>query len=181
MNSSSGSIGEKPYRRCVGIALVNAHGRVFVAQRLDTKEPAWQMPQGGIDKNETPREAALRELLEEIGTDKARIMAVTRKWLRYDLPPDLQNIVWKGKYRGQEQKWFLMKFLGTDADINIATSHPEFSAWKWLPFAQLPRVIIGFKRDIYKQVVEAFGEKVAALATNATLKSPQKAAARNKK
>ncbi len=155
----------KPYRRGVGIALVNASGHVFVGQRIDTTEKAWQMPQGGIDKGETPREAALRELHEEIGTDKARIIAVSRRWLRYDLPDDIQGKVWKGKFRGQEQKWFLMKFTGEDDDINIDTDHPEFSAWKWLPFTHLPRVIVGFKQDIYKQVVDAFGEKVAALKT----------------
>jgi putative (di)nucleoside polyphosphate hydrolase len=147
----------------VGIALVNARGKVFVAQRIDTKESAWQMPQGGMDRGETPHEAAVRELHEEIGTDKARIIGVTRKWLRYDLPTDLQAKVWKGKYRGQEQKWFLMKFLGTDADINIATEHPEFSAWKWLPFAKLPHVIVGFKREIYTQVAESFSERVEKL------------------
>ena len=181
MKPSSEVSAVKPYRRGVGVSLIDDRGRVFVAQRIDTKESAWQMPQGGIDKGETPREAALRELLEEIGTDKARIIAVTRTWLRYDLPTDLQSRVWKGKFRGQEQKWFLMKFLGTDTDINIATAHPEFSAWKWLPFAQLPRVIVGFKRDIYKQVLKEFGDKVATLATSTTLKSPRKSTARNKK
>jgi putative (di)nucleoside polyphosphate hydrolase len=153
----------KPYRRGVGIVLLDARGRVFVAQRIDTKEIAWQMPQGGIDDGETPRQAAVRELHEEIGTDKARIIGVTRTWLSYDLPPDLQSKVWKGKYRGQKQKWYLMRFTGTDADINLKTDHPEFSTWKWLPFTHLPRVIVGFKRDIYKQVVAAFKDKVAGL------------------
>jgi putative (di)nucleoside polyphosphate hydrolase len=164
----------KPYRRGVGVVLLNAKGRVFVAERIDTAG-AWQMPQGGIDKGETPRVAALRELLEETGTNKARIIAVTRNWLRYDLPADLQAKVWKGKYRGQEQKWFLMRFTGTDADINIDTDHPEFSAWKWLPFTQLPRVIVGFKRNIYKQVVAVFKDKVAAL-KKAPTKAPKKKA-----
>src|ERR1700749_657762 len=145
----------KPYRRGVGIALIDAKGRVFVGQRSDTSG-AWQMPQGGIDKGETPRAAALRELKEETETNKARIIAVTRAWLRYDLPADLQEKVWKGKYRGQEQKWFLMKFTGADSDIDLAGEHPEFAAWKWLPFTHLPRVIVGFKRDIYKQVVATF-------------------------
>jgi putative (di)nucleoside polyphosphate hydrolase len=153
----------KPYRRGVGVVLVNAKGRVFVAQRIDTKEIAWQMPQGGIDDGETPRQAALRELQEEIGTNKARIIGVTPKWLAYDLPADLQSKVWKGKYRGQKQKWYLMLFTGVDGDIDLETDHPEFSTWKWLPFTHLPRVIVGFKRDIYKQVVAAFKDKVAAM------------------
>jgi len=165
----------KPYRRGVGIVLLDARGRVFVAQRIDTKEIAWQMPQGGIDDGETPRQAAVRELHEEIGTDKARIIAVTRTWLTYDLPADLQSKVWKGKYRGQKQKWFLMRFTGTDADINLDTDHPEFSTWKWLPFTHLPRVIVGFKRDIYKQVVAAFKDKVAAMkATPAKRATPKR-------
>jgi putative (di)nucleoside polyphosphate hydrolase len=146
----------RPYRRGVGIALINAQGFVFVGQRFDSAEPAWQMPQGGIDTGEEPRAAALREMLEEIGTDKAEIIAETSDWVRYDLPLDVSKKIWKGKYRGQEQKWYLMKFLGTDSDINIVTAHPEFSQWKWLPFAELPNVIVGFKRDIYVQVVKAF-------------------------
>jgi putative (di)nucleoside polyphosphate hydrolase len=170
--------GKKPYRQGVGIALINARGQVFVAQRIDTKESAWQMPQGGINERETPREAALRELHEEIGTDKARIIATARKWLRYDLPEDLQNKIWKGRYRGQEQKWFLMKFLGTNADINIATAHPEFSSWKWLPFTSLPRVIVGFKRDTYAQVTQAFGERVIRLKDEATSTRPKLGRAR---
>lgn len=152
----------KPYRRGVGIVLLNARGQVFVAERIDTKG-AWQMPQGGIDKNETPREAALRELAEETGTDRAKVVATSRSWLRYDLPANLADKVWKGKYRGQEQKWFLMKFTGRDEDIDIATEHPEFATWKWLKFEDLPKVIVGFKREIYMQVVAVFKEKVKAL------------------
>ncbi len=152
----------KPYRRGVGIVLLNARGQVFVAERIDTPG-AWQMPQGGIDKGETPREATVRELHEEIGTDKARIIGVTRKWLRYDLPEYLQAKVWKGKYRGQEQKWFLMMFTGKDADINLETDHPEFQAWKWMAFSYLPRVAVGFRRTIYKEVVAAFADKIAAI------------------
>jgi putative (di)nucleoside polyphosphate hydrolase len=168
----------KPYRRGVGIVLLDARGRVFVAQRIDTKEIAWQMPQGGIDDGETPRQAALRELHEEIGTDKARIIGVTRNWLTYDLPPDLQSKVWKGKYRGQKQKWYLMRFTGVDSDIDLETDHPEFSTWKWLPFTHLPRVIVGFKRDIYKQVVAAFKDKVAALKAKPAKKKAKPARAR---
>ena len=159
-------IGAKPYRQGVGVALINAYGCVFVAQRIDTKSPAWQMPQGGINKGEKPHEAALRELHEEIGTNKAEIIAVTRSWLRYDLPEDLQTSAWKGKYSGQEQKWFLMKFMGTDNDINIATAQPEFSAWKWLPFEHLPNVIVSFKKRIYEQVLREFGDRVATFTNN---------------
>jgi putative (di)nucleoside polyphosphate hydrolase len=161
----------KPYRRGVGIVLMDSRGRVFVGRRTDSKAAAWQMPQGGIDEGETPRAAALRELKEETGTDKARIVAVSRSWLRYDLPADLQAKVWKGKYRGQEQKWFLMRFTGRDADIDLNLHTPEFSRWKWLPFQDLPKVIVGFKRDIYKQVVALFEDKVAALAESRTAKS----------
>jgi len=161
-----------PYRRGVGIVLVNERGKVFVAERLDTPG-AWQMPQGGIDEGETPRETALRELHEEIGTNKAKIIGVTRAWLRYDLPEHMLG-KWNGKYRGQEQKWFLMRFTGTDADINLDGEHPEFGTWKWLPFTHLPRVIVGFKREIYKQVVTAFKEKVAVLAKPAKKKAVRK-------
>lgn len=154
--SASESADSRPYRQGVGIALINAQGHVFVGQRSDTSAPAWQMPQGGIDKGEAPRTAARREMLEEIGTDKAEIIAETPDWVRYDLPPELSHKMWKGKYRGQEQKWFLMRFTGVDADIDIATEHAEFSTWKWLPFAELPNVIVGFKREIYLQVVSAF-------------------------
>lgn len=152
-----------PYRKCAGLMLVNDQGLVFVARRKDTPD-AWQMPQGGIDKGETPHEAALRELEEEIGTAKAEIVAESSQWLRYDLPADLVGKVWKGKYRGQEQKWFLLRFTGSDADIDIATRHPEFDAWKWAPVDELPSMIVAFKRPIYEALVEEFGPRVKALA-----------------
>jgi putative (di)nucleoside polyphosphate hydrolase len=163
----------KPYRRGVGIVLLNARGQVFVAERVDTPG-AWQMPQGGIDKNEVPRAAALRELAEETGTDHAKIIAVTRSWLRYDMPAELQSKVWNGKYRGQEQKWFLMRFTGRDEDIDIATAHAEFGAWKWAKFEDLPKMIVGFKRDIYKQVVAAFIDKVKAVRAAKPRAKPRK-------
>ncbi|MEQ9446362.1 MAG: RNA pyrophosphohydrolase [Rhodospirillaceae bacterium] len=152
---------QRGYRQGVGVVLLNAKNRVFVAQRIDTTEPAWQMPQGGLDQGEDPYAAALRELKEETGTDKATLIAETKNWLRYDLPEDLQAKMWKGKYRGQEQKWYLMRFTGTDADINIETEHPEFSDWKWAEFTTLPDMIVGFKKDLYRQIVEAFGRAVA--------------------
>lgn len=151
---------DKPYRRGVGVVLLNGAGKVFVAQRIDTAEPAWQMPQGGIDKGEEPLAAALRELEEETGTNKAELIAPTNDWLRYDLPADLQAKMWKGKYRGQEQMWYLMRFTGTDSDINIETKHPEFSAWKWADFEALPDLIVGFKKDLYRQIVAAFKDRV---------------------
>ncbi len=144
------------YRRAVGIMLLNAAGEVLVAQRLDFPGDAWQMPQGGIDKGETPLQAARRELKEEIGTDKAEVIAECRRWLAYDFPPDLQRRAWRGRYRGQTQKWFAMRFTGSDADIDLATGHPEFGAWKWVPPSELTRLIVPFKRQLYQDVIEEF-------------------------
>ncbi len=144
-----------PYRRGVGIALFNGEGKVFAAERIDTPG-AWQMPQGGIDKHEDPWPAALRELKEEIGTAKAERLGET-DWLRYELPPHLLGIAWKGRYRGQEQKWFAARFTGKDGDIDLeADSHPEFSAWRWVSLVELPDLIVPFKRQLYAAVVEAF-------------------------
>ena len=147
-----------PYRPCVGVMLINTDGGVFVGQRIDTEAPAWQMPQGGVDKDETAEDAALRELFEEIGVtpDLVRIAARTPAPLRYDLPHDLVPRMWKGRYRGQEQTWFLMQFLGDDAQIDIVTAHPEFSRWRWLPAADLPSQIVPFKRAVYEAVLDAF-------------------------
>jgi len=146
------------YRRGVGIMLINRNGRVFVAQRIDLPG-AWQMPQGGIDGDEKPRKAAFRELKEEIGTDKAEIIGKTDGWLTYDLPPELLGrIVWGGRYRGQKQKWFAMRFTGKDSDIDLeAHGHPEFSTWKWAPVRSLVRLIVPFKRELYRQVVAELG------------------------
>ena len=123
-----------PYRPCVGVMLVNPAGLIFAGQRRDSTAEAWQMPQGGIDDGEKPREAALRELCEETGVTKDLVTFVgkTHGWVTYDLPPDLLGKVWGGKYRGQRQKWFLYRFNGTDDQVNIVTEHPEFARWKWI-------------------------------------------------
>jgi putative (di)nucleoside polyphosphate hydrolase len=151
-----------PYRPCVGIMLANDDGRVFVGQRIDNPGPAWQMPQGGIDPGEDPRDAALRELWEETGVvaELVEIEAETAGWIPYDLPPDLAGKLWKGRYRGQEQKWFLMRFRGTDADVNIATAHPEFSRWQWMAAADLVDNIVPFKRDVYRAVLAELGGRL---------------------
>ncbi len=147
-----------PYRPCVGVMLINDQGLVFAGQRLDSPSPAWQMPQGGIDDGEKPKAAALRELWEETGVtaDLVQSVAKTHGWVTYDLPPDLLGRVWGGKYRGQRQKWFLFRFLGTDADIKIATDHPEFSSWRWISADQMIAEIVPFKRAVYEDVVRSF-------------------------
>jgi putative (di)nucleoside polyphosphate hydrolase len=144
------------YRPNVGIMLLGPENRVFVAQRIDLPGDTWQMPQGGIDEGEEPRTAALRELEEEIGTAKAEILAESRDWFRYELPAELQGKLWGGKWKGQRQKWFALRFTGADRDIDLATAHPEFSAWKWVAPAEVPRLIIPFKRPVYERVVEEF-------------------------
>lgn len=146
-----------PYRQGVGIMLLNALGDVFVAQRIDMPSDAWQMPQGGIDAGETPGSAAWREMEEEIGTRAAILLAESRGWYRYDLPDELVPRLWKGQYRGQEQKWFAFRFTGTDADIAIDGTHAEFSAWKWTPMVTLPQLIVPFKRQLYSGLVDEFG------------------------
>ena len=138
--------------------LLDRTGRVFIGRRIGMRD-GWQMPQGGIDRGEDPRTAVFRELKEEVGTDKAEIMAETRDWLTYDLPPKLQGKkLWGGRYRGQKQKWFALRFLGTDSDIDIAAhGHPEFEAWKWAPVLSLFDLIVPFKRELYRQVVAELG------------------------
>jgi len=151
-----GGGGDELYRPAVGIMLIDGMDRVFVARRIDTQIEAWQMPQGGIDHGEEPSTAALRELKEEIGTDKATIIAESRGWLRYDFPGELVGKVWGGRYRGQRQKWFLMRFTGRDEDIDLDTEHPEFDAWRWADPEDLPRLIVSFKRQLYTDVLAEF-------------------------
>lgn len=151
-----------PYRPCVGVMLVNKAGKIFVGQRFDSINAAWQMPQGGIEKGETPQEAALRELGEETGVsaDLVLLEGETDDWVTYDLPHDLVPKIWKGRFRGQEQKWFLMRFQGRDDQVNIATQHAEFSQWKWLDPLELVTSIVPFKRDVYRYVLAEFKDKL---------------------
>ncbi|HSG35905.1 MAG TPA: RNA pyrophosphohydrolase [Paracoccaceae bacterium] len=155
-------IARLPYRPCVGVMIANAEGKVFVGQRKDRFQDAWQMPQGGIDKGEAPREAALREMWEETGitADLVTVEAETEGWIPYDIPHDLVPNIWGGKYRGQEQKWFLMRFHGRDDQIDIATEHPEFSKWKWIEADKVVDAIVPFKRATYEQVVAAFAGRL---------------------
>ena len=149
--------GKLGYRSAVGVMLLSRAGEVLVARRIDMPMmPAWQMPQGGIDPGETPVQAALRELKEEIGTDKAKILGESRVWLKYDLPAELASGIWGGRYRGQRQKWFAMRFTGNDTDIDLGTDHPEFDAWKWIQPEQLPEVIVPFKRQLYIDILAEF-------------------------
>ena len=147
-----------PYRPCVGIVLVNGAGMIFAAQRLDSEMAAWQMPQGGVDDGETPSEAALRELWEETGVTQelVSVEAETQDWLPYELPHHLVPRLWKGQFRGQKQRWFLMRFHGRDDQINIETEHPEFSEWTWIDPDELIAKIVPFKRDVYSKVMSEF-------------------------
>lgn len=152
-----------PYRPSVGIMIINDKFEVFVGKRLDSRTEAWQMPQGGIDDGEVPRGAVLREMKEEIGTDNAEILAETKQWYHYDLPFYLISKLWNGRYRGQRQKWFLLKYLGADKDIKIDNEHPEFIAWKWVKMEELPQIIVPFKKDLYISVIEEFRDTIISL------------------
>lgn len=151
-----------PYRPCAGIMLANRKGMIFTGQRLDaaqSKYPdAWQMPQGGIDKGEKAEAAAIRELWEETGIrrEHVEIIARSKEEYFYDLPEELLGKIWKGKYRGQRQSWFLMRFTGSDENIDINTDHPEFTNWKWTDPAGLPEMIVPFKKDLYRAILKEF-------------------------
>jgi putative (di)nucleoside polyphosphate hydrolase len=148
------------YRPAAGIMLVSQGGQVWVGQRLDSSLEAWQMPQGGLDPGEDPREGALRELEEETGIsrDLVEIVAQAPDELFYDLPEDLIGVVWKQKWRGQRQTWFLARFLGRDEDVNLQTADPEFRAWRWAEVDDLPKLIVPFKKKLYEDVVAAFAD-----------------------
>lgn len=145
-----------PYRPCVGVMVLNSDGLVFVAQRIDTPGESWQMPQGGINEGEDPFAAAKRELLEETSIKDVEFLAESADWHCYDLPQDLIGKVFKGKYRGQKQKWFAVRFKGQDSDIDTETSVPEFSRWKWVKASSLPDLIVPFKRALYQSICEEF-------------------------
>ena len=151
-----------PYRPNVGIMLINRKGLIFAGKRLDQTVEGWQMPQGGIDEGEDAPTAALRELKEETGTDKAEIVRERDDWLIYDLPDNLIGIALHGHYRGQRQKWFALRFTGKDGDIDLASGTPEFSEWRWVTAAEMMDLIVPFKRDVYKKVLSAFADLIAA-------------------
>ena len=147
---------KKNYRSCIGITLFNKKGLVFIAERIDIAG-AWQMPQGGIDKNENPKNAALRELEEEIGTKNVEILSFYDKWMYYDFPQNKsKRKIFHGKYKGQKQIWFAMKFLGKDKEIKIETKNPEFRRWKWVEFEKTIDLVVNFKKEIYKNVYKKF-------------------------
>ena len=147
---------QRPYRPCVGIFLLNNDGLVFAGRRIDSRAGAWQMPQGGIDAGESPLQACMREMREEIGTNTAELVSQHDDWLYYDIPLPLADRLWQGRYKGQKQKWMALRFTGDDADINIATEEPEFCEWKWLSPHDLVDLAVPFKRDVYQNVLAAF-------------------------
>ena len=143
-----------PLRVGVGIALLNESNKVFVGRRIDNPNNLWQMPQGGVDKNETFINAAKRELEEETGVKTTRLVREIDDLLTYNLPKNLLGKIWKGKYRGQKQKWFIMKFMGNKNEININTKNPEFLDWKWIDPSALPDIVVNFKMNIYKRMAK---------------------------
>ena len=145
---------ELPLRIGVGIVLLNNENNIFVGKRIDNPKNSWQMPQGGVDKNENFLQAAKRELKEETGIKTVKLIKELDGWFKYDLPEYLLGKLWNGKYRGQKQKWFVMKFIGKTSEINVNTKNPEFSEWKWIELTNLPNIAVHFKKEIYKKIKE---------------------------
>ena len=143
-----------PLRIGVGIILLNRENKVFVGKRIDNPKNFWQMPQGGIDENESFLDAAKRELQEETGIKTIKIIKELDKWFTYDLPENLISIIWKGKYRGQKQKWFIMRFFGNNSEIDVKTKNPEFLDWKWIEPLELPKIAVNFKINLYKKLIK---------------------------
>ena len=147
------------YRRCVGMMIINDQKNILVGKRIDHPSGYWQMPQGGIDENENPEEAVWREMMEEIGTNKAKLITSSSQWINYDIPKEtLETLPWGKKYVGQTQKWFLFRFLGNDSDINVQTNNPEFSEWKWARLNSIVDNIVPFKRKVYSLILNEFKE-----------------------
>ena len=147
----------KIYRKCVGMMILNNNKKILVGRRLDHPSGYWQMPQGGIDEKENPKEAVWREMMEEIGTNKAELIKISNQWINYDIPSEtLKTLPWGHKYIGQTQKWFAFDFLGEDHDINVGTDNPEFSEWKWTRMNLIVDSIVPFKRDVYSKILEEF-------------------------
>ena len=145
------------YRRCVGMMILNTNNEILVGRRLDHENDYWQMPQGGIDENENPEEAVWREMMEEIGTNNAQLFKTSNQWIDYEIPQEtLNKIAWGETYNGQTQKWFIFKFSGQNSDINIETTNPEFSEWKWIGYKELVNNTIPFKRNVYETILKEF-------------------------
>ena len=150
---------DEKYRRCVGMMIINNNKKILVGKRIDHPSGFWQMPQGGIDENENPEEAVWREMMEEIGTNKAELIKVSNQWIKYKIPNEtLKTLPWGKKYVGQKQKWFVFKFNGKDSDINVGTENPEFSEWKWAQINSLIDNIVPFKRKVYSLILKEFSE-----------------------
>ena len=148
---------KQQYRKCVGMMILNDKNEILVARRLDHPSGYWQMPQGGIDLNENPEEAVWREMMEEIGTNSANLIHISKHWLNYDIPKDtLEKIPWGKNYIGQTQKWFVFRFTGQDSEVNVNTDNPEFDKWKWSKYELLVDNIVPFKREIYKKIINEF-------------------------